>query len=151
LLGFGLGIPLNAWETLTFVNSDFQIYWSTFNRPSYDLGRLLLAIGYIGLIMLICKSGVLSALMTGLARVGQMALSNYLMQTVICNLVFLGFGFGLAGQLQRAEIYLVVIGVWVFQYGFSVWWLSRFRFGPLEWLWRSLTYGKRQALRLTED
>jgi uncharacterized protein len=150
LLGFGLGIPLNAWETLIFVNSDFQIYWSAFNRPSYDLGRLLLAIGYTGLIMLICKSGLLSTLMTGLARVGQMALSNYLMQTVICNLLFLGFGFGLAGQLQRVEIYLVVVGVWVFQYVFSVWWLSRFRFGPMEWLWRSLTYGNRQPLRLTE-
>jgi uncharacterized protein len=151
LLGFGLGIPLNAWETLTFVNSDFQIYWATFNRPSYDLGRLLLAIGYTGLIMLICKAGILSALMAGLARVGQMALSNYLMQSVICNFIFLGFGLGLAGQLQRVEIYVVVIGVWLFQYFFSVWWLSRFRFGPLEWLWRSMTYSKRQPLRLAQD
>lgn len=148
LLGFGIGIPLNAWETFTFVNSDFQIYWNSFNRPTYDLGRLALALGYIGLVMLVCKSGIFAWLRTGLARVGQMALTNYLSQSIICNVLFLGFGFGLAGELARHQIYYVVFAVWVFQFLFSIWWLQRFRFGPAEWLWRSLTYKKAQPLRL---
>ena len=147
LLGFGLGIPVNAWETLTYVNSGFELYWNSFNRPTYDIGRLALAVGYIGLVMLICKSGVLSWLRGGLARVGQMALTNYLMQSLICNTLFLGFGFGLAGQLQRHQIYYVVFAVWIFQLFFSIWWLQRYRFGPAEWLWRSLTYRKAQSMK----
>ncbi len=148
LVGFGIGIPLNAWETFTFVNSGFEIYWNTFNRPTYDIGRLSLALGYIGLVMLICKSGVLTWLRTGLARVGQMALTNYLSQSIICNFLFMGFGFGLAGELERHQIYYVVFAVWVFQFFFSIWWLRRYRFGPAEWLWRSLTYREKQALKL---
>jgi len=148
LLGFTIGIPLNAWETVTYVNSDFQIYWNSFNRPTYDVGRLALALGYIGLVMLVCKSGVLGWLRMGLARVGQMALTNYLSQSVICNVLFLGFGLGLVGELARHQIYYVVFAIWVFQFFFSIWWLQRFRFGPAEWLWRSLTYKKAQPLRL---
>jgi len=148
VLGFGVGIPLNAWETFTFVNSGFELHWNSFNRPTYDLGRLGLALGYIGLVMMICKSGVLGSLRAGLARVGQMALTNYLVQSVICNVIFLGFGFGLAGELQRHQIYYVVLAIWIVQFVFSSWWLRRYRFGPAEWLWRSLTYQQRQPLRL---
>lgn len=147
LVGFGIGLPLNAWETFTFVGSDFAIYWGMFSRPTYDLGRLLLALGYIGLIMLICRAGVLGWLRWAMAQVGRMALSNYLLQSVICNLVFLGFGLGLAGELARHQIYYVVFGVWAFELLLSIWWLGRYRFGPAEWLWRSLTYGRRQPLR----
>ena len=147
VLGFGVGIPVNAWETLTYVNSGFELYWNSFNRPTYDIGRLALAIGYIGLVMLVCKSGVLGWLRAGLARVGQMALSNYLLQSLLCNTLFLGFGFGLAGQLQRHQIYYVVFAVWLFQFFFSIWWLQRYRFGPAEWLWRSLTYRKAQSMK----
>lgn len=147
LLALGVGLPLNAWESFTFLRSDFAIYWGMFSRPTYDLGRLLLALGYIGLIMLICQARVLGALRWAMARVGRMALSNYLLQSVICNLVFLGFGLGLAGELARHQIYYVVFGVWVFELLLSIWWLARYRFGPAEWLWRSLTYGQRQPLR----
>ncbi|MEX2470398.1 MAG: DUF418 domain-containing protein [Pseudohongiellaceae bacterium] len=148
LLGFGIGIPVNTWETLIFIGSGFELHWAIFNRPTYDLGRLSLALGYIGLIMALCRAGVLSVLRGALARVGQMALTNYLAQSVLCNLIFLGFGLGLAGALSRFEIYYVVLGVWVLQWLFSVWWLGRYRFGPAEWLWRSLTYRRRQPLRL---
>jgi len=148
LVGFGIGIPLNAWETITYVNGGFELHWGSFNRPTYDIGRLSLALGYIGLIMIICKSGVLAWLRTGLARVGQMALTNYLSQSIICAILFLGFGFGLVGELARHQIYYVVFAIWVFQFFFSIWWLKRYRFGPAEWLWRSLTYRKAQSLRL---
>ena len=76
-----------------------------------------------------------------------MALTNYLSQTIICNIIFLGFGFGLWGKLQRFEIYIIVFGIWILQLIYSVAWLKKYRFGPAEWLWRSLTYRKRQPLR----
>ena len=68
-----------------------------------------------------------------------MALSNYVMQTIICNVIFIGFG--LFGQLRFHELYYVVAGVWIFELTASSIWLKHFRYGPLEWVWRRLTYG----------
>ena len=97
--------------------------------------------------MLFCQWGGLPFLRKGFAAVGRMALTNYVMQTVICNLIFLGFGLGLYGKLQRYELYYVVFGIWAVQLIASPIWLKHFRFGPLEWAWRSLTYRKLQPFR----
>ena len=148
VLGFGIGIPVNYWETITFVNSGFALEWIATARPTYDIGRLTLAIGYIGLVMLICKAGILSWFRSAMSAVGRMALTNYLSQSIICNFIFMGFGFGLAGELERHQIYYVVFGVWVFQIITSLLWLERYRYGPAEWLWRSMTYKKKQPLAL---
>jgi uncharacterized protein len=85
--------------------------------------------------------------MRSLAAVGRMALSNYVMHSVICAFVFYGFGLALFGQLERYELYYVVFGIWVLQLLISPVWLRHYRFGPLEWLWRSLTYWKLQPFR----
>lgn len=146
LAGFGIGLPLNAWETMTYVGGGFEVHWQSLNRPTYDLGRLTLALGYIGLVMAICHSGALQLAQRLLARVGQMALTNYLMQSLLCNLVFLGVGLGQFGYWRRTEMYLFVLGVWILQVIFSYYWLQRYRFGPCEWLWRSLTYDRRQPM-----
>ena len=151
VIGFGTGLPINYFEVNAFVSSGFEIYWEAANRPTYDLGRLLVAIGYIGLIMMICKSGVLHLLRSALASVGQMALTNYLSQSLICNAIFMGWGFNLLGELDRFQIYYVVLGVWLFQLIASPIWLRYFRFGPAEWLWRSLTYKNKQQWRLQAD
>lgn len=148
IIGLGIGLPLNTWESIVFVSSGFELQWTAFNRPTYDLGRLSLAVGYIGVVMLICKLGILSWMRLVLARVGQMALSNYLSHSLICNFIFMGWGLGLAGELQRHEIYYVVLGIWLFQLITSPLWLRHFRFGPVEWLWRSLTYKQKQPLRV---
>ena len=148
LIGFGIGLPLNIWETTLFVDSGFELYWSAGLRPTYDISRLSMAIAYIGLIMMICKSGVLSWFRSSLAAVGKMALTNYLSQSVICNFIFMGFGFGLAGELERHQVYIIVGEIWLFQLIFSVLWLKYYRFGPVEWLWRSLTYKQKQAMTL---
>lgn len=148
LFGFGVGLFVNTWEVITFVSSDYAPYWVATARPTYDVGRLGMALGYIGFVMLICKLGIFSLLRHALACVGQMALTNYLSQSFICNVIFMGFGFGLFAQLERFQIYYVVFGVWIFQLIFSVYWLKHYRFGPAEWLWRSLTYKKKQALKL---
>ena len=83
--------------------------------------------------------------------VGQMAFTNYLMQSLMCGLFFYGIGFGYFGNLQRYELYYVVLAVWIIEIAWSHIWLKFFRFGPLEWLWRSLTYWKRQPFRKTEQ
>ena len=149
LVGFGVGLPANLYEVSTFVESGFATLWNvSYFRPTYHVGRLFVAIGYIGLVMLICRVGILSWLRSALAAVGQMALTNYLSHTVICNILFMGFGFGWVGELERYQIYYVVLAIWLFQLIASPWWLKRFRFGPVEWLWRSLTYGQKQPMRI---
>lgn len=76
-----------------------------------------------------------------------MAFSNYIAQTLICTTLFYGHGLGWFGQAERWQQLLVVFSVWVVILVVSPWWLARFRFGPLEWLWRSLTYFELQPFR----
>jgi uncharacterized protein len=76
-----------------------------------------------------------------------MAFSNYIAQSVLCSGVFHNPGLGLMGQLQRYQLYFVVLGIWAANLAWSHWWLARYRFGPLEWCWRSLTYWQRQPMR----
>jgi uncharacterized protein len=82
-----------------------------------------------------------------LAAVGRMAITNYLMQTVICTTLFYGYGFGLYGRIGMAASIALTVLIYAVQIPFSVWWLRHFRFGPVEWLWRSLTYGHMQPMR----
>ncbi|MDH5326791.1 MAG: DUF418 domain-containing protein [Gammaproteobacteria bacterium] len=113
---------------------------------SYNLSRLFMVLGYIGLLGLLCSFNWLSFIARILAAVGRMALTSYIMQTVISLFLFYGFGLGLFFQLERYQLVLVCVGVWIFQILFSILWLIWFRQGPLEWLWRSLIYGSRQPL-----
>ena len=76
-----------------------------------------------------------------------MAFTNYILQSVLCSLIFYGFGLGLFGQLERWSQVLVVGAIWMLQLWISPLWLRYFRFGPLEWLWRSLTYFRVQPIR----
>ena len=116
-------------------------------RPSYDLGRLCMAFGYLGLILWMIKLNWIESFRARLAGVGRMALTNYLMHSLFGLLIFSGAGLGLIGALSFAELYLVVLLIWVFQLVLSPWWLKRFYFGPVEWLWRSLTYLKLPKMR----
>jgi uncharacterized membrane protein YeiB len=69
-----------------------------------------------------------------------MALSNYILQSVVCSFVFTGYGFALYGRLERYQLYYVVAACWAVSLAESPLWLRHYRFGPLEWCWRSLTY-----------
>jgi uncharacterized protein len=113
----------------------------------YELSRFFRSVGIFGLIMLLYKSGWFKWLFNMMRPVGQMAFTNYLMQSIICGLIFFGVGFGMYGRLQRYELYYVVGAVWIFQIIFSHIWMRYFRFGPFEWLWRSLTYWKAQPMK----
>lgn len=140
--GFAAGLIINGYEVGGAIARDFDLL-STFGlmQPTYQLGRLGMALGYLALVVLVVKSGALPWLRERLAAVGRMALTNYLMHSVIGALVFTGVGFGLVGELERWMLYPVVLAIWVIQLVASRWWMLRYRFGPLEWLWRAMTYG----------
>ncbi len=115
----------------------------------YPFASMLLACAYGAGLLLWLSSAQIGVLVRWLAAAGQMALSNYLAQAVIFSVIFYGCGLGLFGQLGSAITALLGLVVFAGQLLTSHWWLQRFRFGPAEWLWRSLTYGKRQPLRRT--
>ena len=112
------------------------------------VGGPLVALGHVSLVMLICKADALSWLTSRLAAVGRMAFSNYISQTIICTTIFYGYGFGLFGRYDRIQLMGFVLAVWILQLIVSPIWLKRFRFGPLEWVWRTLTYGRVQPFRI---
>lgn len=147
VFGYGIGIPLNAYVAATLLASNFDVLRALTLATTYDVGRLAIALGHISILLLVYKAGLLKWLTSRLAAVGQMALSNYVMHTVICTLLFYGYGFGLFGQLQRVQLFGVVLAIWSFQLIVSPIWLRYFRFGPVEWVWRQLTYQQRLPLR----
>ena len=91
---------------------------------------------------------MLTTLCERLAAVGRMALSNYLFDSIFFSTVFYGYGFDLFGTIHRPMLYVFVLLTWAFQLWISPIWLRNFRFGPAEWLWRSLTYWKLQPMRI---
>lgn len=149
--GFGLGAPLvlAGLAVDLLYRFDFHAMWLTNGVLNYA-GSAGVAIGYVALVMLWCLRREPGPLIRRLAAVGRMALSNYLLQTVFGVLVFYGFGLGLFGSVGRAGQWLVVLAVWAFELGLSPWWLARFRFGPFEWLWRTMTYLRPQPMRRAE-
>lgn len=151
LTGYGIGLPLNSYSAWIIVKHHFDPAIHSFANSSYDLGRLSVALGHLAVIMLWCKSGGLEGLRSALGAIGQMAFSNYVTQSIITAFLFTGYGFGRYGRLQRYQLYYVVAAIWIFQLIASPIWMRHFRFGPLEWCWRSLTYWKRQPMRLTAD
>jgi uncharacterized protein len=143
-IGFGIGLSLNSYTGWAIIRTNFDPVLHDLINWSYHIGRLSIALGYVGVIMLLCRSGVVRWLTTLLSAAGQMAFSNYIFQSVICSFVFTGYGLGIYGRLERYQLYYVVAAVWVFELMASAIWLRYFRLGPLEWCWRSLTYWKRQ-------
>ena len=95
---------------------------------------------HVAAIILLYKSRYAQTLFRCLEAVGQMALTNYIMQSVICTLFFFGYGLNYYAELEYFQIYFVVMAIWIAQLIVSPFWLRFFLFGPLEWVWRSLTY-----------
>jgi uncharacterized protein len=146
-LGYGIGVPINAFVAYRTMTSGFDPVVMAFGGCAYDVGRLTVACGHIGVVMLLMKSGSLRWLTSRLAATGQMALTNYISQSLICTTLFSGYGLGLFGKLQRYQLWYVVFSIWVFQLIASPIWLRYYRYGPLEWVWRSLTYWHKQPFR----
>ena len=151
LIGYVIGLTTNYFETTQIISNNFSILsiYKSFN--TYQLGRVFTTLGNLAVIVLFIKSNWLPFLQKSLAAVGQMAFTNYIMHTLICVTIFMGFGFAIYGKLQRYELYYIVFSIWIFQLIVSPIWLRYFRFGPLEWIWRSLTYWQRQPFRNTKN
>jgi uncharacterized protein len=149
IIGLGVGLAISYFRLQQLVNSNFNWYEYSKKIPfaCYELSRTFRSIGILGLIMLLYKSGLFKWLFALMRPVGQMAFTNYLMQSLMCGLFFYGIGFGMYGKLERHEIYYVVAAVWAIQIIYSHIWLRFFRFGPMEWAWRSLTYWRKQPFR----
>lgn len=146
LIGYPIGIGFNIYETKLIISNDFSIMSFYKAGMTYNVGRFFTAMGHVGLVMIFCKADILNWLARRLAAVGKMALTNYIMHTVITGIIFLGFGFSMFGKLERYQLYFVVIGIWVLQLITSPLWLKYYKMGPLEWLWRWLIYKQQPDL-----
>lgn len=133
LHAIGRAYPVNGEERVLVV---FAMFFSQF----------ALGYSYLAALALMHERGWLKKMFSGLASTGRMALTNYLSHSVICGLIFYSYGLGLMGTFSPFKGLLLTIAICAAQIPLSKWWLSRFRFGPAEWLWRSLTYGKPQPM-----
>ena len=143
-IGYLIGVPVMVWLCWSTVQADFEpvqqhAFFALTAGP-----RPFIALAHASVLMLIIRAGALTGLVDRLAAAGRMAFSNYLMTSIITSFVFCGYGFGLYGQLERHELYYVVLGVWAFILLWSKPWLARFHYGPFEWVWRSLVLWKPQ-------
>lgn len=147
--GLGTGLVLSYFRLLPQLQYKFDqyAYIKNVSFDFYELSRTLRALGIFGGIMLLYKSGLFKWLFALMRPVGQMAFTNYLAQSFMCGLFFYGIGFGYFGKLQMHQIYYVVAVIWAIEIVWSHIWLRYFRFGPMEWVWRSLTYWKWQPLK----
>ena len=146
--GYGVGLPLVGLGTVMQYRAEWDAFY-VFRigmAPNY-VGSIFVALGHIAAVMLIVKSGALQGLMTKFTAVGRMAFTNYLMHSVVMTTIFYGYGFGLFGQVERSAQMGIVVAMLAVQLWLSPIWLRHYRFGPAEWLWRSLTYGRMQPMR----
>ncbi len=110
----------------------------------------IMAVGYAALIIHWWKSGgSTSKVGAVLTRTGQMAFTNYLGTSIVMTTIFYGYGLGLFGLVERYMLWAFVLAAWAAMMAGSCYWLARFQYGPLEWLWRSLARAKLQPMRRT--
>ena len=147
--GMVVGLPLNffyaactAWTDL----ADLHFLWLL----TYGLVAVAgpaQSLAYAAGLTLLLRNHAWKQRMRIIGATGKMALSNYLLQSLVCTTIFYSYGFGLFGAVGPATRLVLIPLIFAAQVGFSVWWLNHFRFGPMEWLWRTLTYGKFQPMR----
>lgn len=143
--GYAVGLTANILEARWIMNHGFSALAYAQAAISYDLSRLAMTIGHLGALMLFLRSGILSFVRQSMAAVGRMALTNYLTHSVIALVIFVFLGWW--GALERHQLYFIVAAIWGVQFVLSPIWLRNFHFGPVEWLWRYLTYGKKPMFR----
>lgn len=139
-IGFVIGLPFSLLRTYINFFKERDEFWDLLFTISYALGTVPLAIAFASGLSFLFKSK--PHFLNWLAPVGKMAFTNYIIQTLICIVIFYGIGFGLGGSWGYTLIVLFAISVFLIQSVFSKFWLRHFHFGPLEWIWRQLTYGK---------
>jgi uncharacterized protein len=147
--GLGLGLLLSYYQQEDIIKNHFNHFEYSKNVAfnDFQLARMLRSTGFFAFIMLLYKSGRVNWFFNMLRPVGQMAFTNYLMQSLLGALFFYGVGLNYFGRLERFELYIYTGVVWIIEIAWSHIWLHYFRMGPLEWLWRSLTWWKKQPIK----
>lgn len=143
--GYAIGFPLNIYEANWIMSHGFSGLAYHQANITYDFARVAQTMGHLGLLGLFLKSGILPWLRQSMAAVGRMALTNYLTHSLVALIIFVFLGYW--GSLARHQLYYIVFSVWAVQIVISPIWLRNFHFGPVEWLWRYLTYGKAPPFR----
>ncbi|WP_185960747.1 DUF418 domain-containing protein [Aliidiomarina halalkaliphila] len=148
VLGYGLGVPAALLFGQFSMNLDMLMptYQGALALTLQTVANITLCFAYISTLVLLMHYG--KRWVQVFAPAGRMALTNYLLQSLVFTLIFYGYGLGLYGEVGRATATLMAIALYVGQLTASAWWLQRYQYGPMEWLWRSLTYGRRQAFKL---
>jgi uncharacterized protein len=148
LWGLLIGFSLSVTGVILNFNKQWSMEFSMFLGKHFNyVGSVGTALGYVGLVMLICNSVSFNGFKNAFAKVGRMAFTNYILMTLICTFIFYGHGLGLFGSVERKFQALMVVGIWIGMMIISPLCMRWFRFGPLESLWRSLTYGRWQPLK----
>ncbi len=150
LLGYSIGMPVIVLGAGWLIDRNFAIsaVFGFEGQINY-IFSLPVALAHASVVMLACRFGIARPLQHALAAAGRMALTNYLLTSVLMMACFSGWGLGLFARFERAEMYWFVLGVWIVLLVWSPLWLARFKFGPMEWLWRSWTYARWQPLRVS--
>jgi uncharacterized protein len=149
LWGFAVGLPLALFSFWLLPSPDFSRIdlAATIAMSSMSIANVLLCMAYLSTVALLLRVPRWTARLRVLAPAGRMALTNYLLQSMVCVTIFYGYGLGYFEQLPRAGQAPFSVALFAAQVAVSRWWLERFRFGPAEWLWRSLSYMRLQPMR----
>ncbi|WP_010283440.1 DUF418 domain-containing protein [Bacillus timonensis] len=140
LISFVIGVPMKLLPYFTDKNPATDYLQDTIGGPGT-------ALFYATTVVLLMRVPIWKKLLSPLAFVGRLSLSNYLFQSIVCTLLFYGYGFGLYGKIELFTGFLLTIGIYILQIILSFLWLKKFRFGPFEWIWRTLTYGMKVDIR----
>jgi uncharacterized protein len=146
--GFLVGLPMVSFGVWHNFAAGWDVRYSFFSGSQYNYwGAIVVDMGWIGLWMLVCASSGFAWLKGSLGAVGRTAFSNYILQTLIATTLFYGHGFGLFGSVNRVGQILICVAIWAVQLGIAPIWMRHFEYGPLEWVWRSLTYWRKMPMR----
>lgn len=148
-LGASIGIPFSALFVVSYFYAKPQQMdvFQALSTLSIAVGGFFLSLFYISAVVLLFSQEKITTLSKMLSPVGRMALTNYLLHSIICTTLFYSYGFGMFGKVNTFQGILLAILIFALQIPLSHWWLKNFQYGPFEWLWRSLTYMKVQPIR----
>ncbi|MEH7235536.1 DUF418 domain-containing protein [Bacillus sp. JJ1562] len=140
LISLVIGVPMKLLPYYTSKNAATEYLQDTIGGPGT-------AVLYATSVVLLMRLPVWKKLLSPLAFVGRLSLSNYLFQSIVCTLLFYGYGFGLYGRVELYTGFLLTIAIFIVQIVLSYLWLKKYRFGPFEWIWRTLTYAQKVDIR----
>jgi uncharacterized protein len=149
IIGSSTGIALCSWGVYDNFRAGWVFHYSMFWGSIHNyIGSVALALGYIAAVMLLVNSQGFQKLKKLLSNVGRMAFSNYIIMSFLGMFIFYGNGLGLFGKVERIGQLGITLAIWIVLFVFSALWLKYYKMGPLEWLWRILTYGKREEITI---